>query len=216
MPVQPFRVLFRRLGNNADMSIENLRMKTIACMALCMMLCPSDIAPRSTVMDETGAAVRHIFAAFQVCFGDQKVTVTFHGIKNDTTRTGFTVTLPAASDHLLDPVAALRTYMDRTESTRASLQPAPVFISLSQPYHALTADTIRKVLDSAIVQAGLTGRGYSAKCFRPTGATYAVELGYDPEIVMRIGRWKTRSVFFDHYVHSQVPVDYTSAVLDHD
>ena len=70
-------------------------------------------------------------------------------------------------------------------------------------------------LDSAINMAGLSNQGYSAKCFRPTGATYAIQLGYDPEIIMRVGRWKTRSVFFEHYVHSQVPSDYTSALLQH-
>ena len=54
------------------------------------------------------------------------------------------------------------------------------------------------------------------KSFRPTGATIAIETGCDLEITMRQGRWKTRSVFFDHYVHFKTPVSMSSDILSHD
>ena len=55
---------------------------------------------------------------------------------------------------------------------------------------------------------------YSAKDFRPTGATVAIDNGTDPEVAMQIGRWKTRSVFFSHYVHSTPPADYSQKLFD--
>ena len=63
--------------------------------------------------------------------------------------------------------------------------------------------------------AGLHGHGFSAKSFRPTGATSAIDIGCDPKVVHRLGWWKTESVFFEHYVHSRTDVYYTQSLLDH-
>ena len=217
MPVAPLRHMLYSLGDNMQMDIDKLRLKALTSLALVCMLRPSDIAPRTNEVDATtGNSTRRIFGASQVRFRDNAVTITFLGIKNDTSRSGFEVTLPASQDKLLDPVHTLQTYLLRTEACRRQIDREPVFITLQEPYHAISADTARHILDNAINLAGLSGHGFSAKCFRPTGATYAVELGYDPELVMRIGRWKTRSVFFDHYVHSQVPSNFTTSLLDHD
>ncbi len=71
-------------------------------------------------------------------------------------------------------------------------------------------------MNEAIRLAGLNNQGFSAKSFRPTGATIAIDSGCDPEITMRQGRWKTRSVFFEHYVHSKPPVSMSSDILLHD
>ena len=132
--------------------------------------------------------------------------------------TARTTTQPAlaAENNELDPVETLHFYMESTASARAQVPWHPVFLSLHAPYHGLTADTIRDILDTAIVHAGLAGQIYSAKCFSPTGATYAVQLGYDPNVIMKIGRWKTSSMFFYHYVHAQIPLDYTDNLLNHD
>lgn len=214
MPVEPFRQLFYRLGDNIAMPLKDLRMKVITSLALTLMLRPSDLAPRSVQLDPvSGGTKPMIFSSDMVTF-DGSVTIKFLGIKNDSTRTGFEVSLPPAQDKFLDPVDALRSYMIRTEDIRQSLPNRPVLISLNRPYHVLTADSIAHILCSAIVEANLGGLGYSAKSFRPTGATYAIKLGYDPEQVMRLGRWKTRSVFFEHYVHSQIPENYTSSILN--
>ena len=68
-------------------------------------------------------------------------------------------------------------------------------------------------MEEAIRTAGLENKGYSAKSFRPTGATAAIDSGENPDIVMKTGRWKTASVFRDRYVHSQPPIDHTHSVL---
>ena len=166
MPIEPFVALFQSWPSNADLQIAQLRSKAITLLAIVCMLRPSDIAPRTVVMDgESGLMTRRIFSMDQVQFGDKELTLTLHGIKNDTSRTGFVVTLPSASDDVLDPVTSLKAYITRTDHARTGLTPAPVFLSLKAPYHALTADTISQILNDSITQAGLGGKGYSAKCY---------------------------------------------------
>ena len=77
--------------------------------------------------------------------------------------------------------------MDRTDKFRSI--DGPVFLTLYKPY----ASTVAKILNDAIVLAGLSRDQFSAKSFRPTGATRAVEQNFDPDLVMQTGRWKTRS-----------------------
>ena len=62
-------------------------------------------------------------------------------------------------------------------------------------------------MEEAIRIEGMGNQGYSAKTFRPTGATAAIDSGKNPDIVMKTGRWKTASVFRDHHVHSHPPAD---------
>jgi integrase len=102
--------------------------------------------------------------------------------------------------------------MTRTARDRLQAKGA-VFLSLSQPPTPLSAAGVAAILTQAISLAGLAHQGFTAKSFRPTGATAAVSLGHDPEKVRRLGRWKTQSVFFDHYVHTKLPSDYTDSVL---
>ena len=55
--------------------------------------------------------------------------------------------------------------------------------------------------------------GFSAKSFRPTGATVAIEEGHDAADVMKVGRWKTQTVFYEHYVHSKTPASFTESII---
>ena len=47
MPIQAFRNLFHHMGPNEQLSISDLRMKTITLMALVFMTRPSDLAPKA-------------------------------------------------------------------------------------------------------------------------------------------------------------------------
>ena len=75
------------------------------------------------------------------------------------------------SNELLCPVHALKTYIARTEQYR-SIGNQAVFLGLRAPHKALEADSIARDMDNAIRLAGL--QGYTAKDFRPTGATHAI------------------------------------------
>ena len=45
------------------------------------------------------------------------------------------------------------------------------FLALNPPYAAIVAKTVAGIMNEAIALVGLSGKGYSAKSFRPTGAT---------------------------------------------
>jgi hypothetical protein len=216
MPVNAFRDLFMSWGPNETLPIKDLRLKAICLLSLTIMLRPSDIAPRAQVYDPASNVVsRMIFSTNDITFElDGSVSINFMGIKNDVQRTGFVVKVPKHDNVKLDPVAALKAYIARTEALRPSPS-NPVFVSLKAPYHAITSSTVSSVLESAITLAGLDTTKFSAKSFRPTGATVAIEEGNDPDVVMKLGRWKTASVFYEHYVHSRTPLTYTNDLLNH-
>lgn len=109
----------------------------------------------------------------------------------------------------MDPVSCLRVYIDRTAAYRPS-DTKPLFITLTAPYKAISSSTVSNILDEVINLAGLAGKGFKAKSFRPTGATLAVSRGAIPETVMQIGRWKTKEVFMNHYVYPRAPETFTS------
>lgn len=217
LPIEPFVLMFKEWAENDMLPIADLRLKVITLMALTLMLRPSDIAPRSVHYDSSSDTTTHTtFSRDQLRFReDGSVDVVFHGIKNDTDRKGFQCSMFPHQDRKLDPVGALEVYLHRTglqlpkgEAVR------PVFLSLNRPFHAISADTIGSILKEAITRAGLGSKGFTAKSFRPTGAQAAVDLGVDPKTAQQMGRWKTESVFFSHYVHAKPSSDYSNRLLD--
>jgi hypothetical protein len=214
MPMSAFTQLFLSWPSNKDLSESDLRLKCITLLALSVMLRPSDIAPKSKkFVPETLSFTDNFFDRNQVKFiPDGGVELTFFGIKNDTDRSGFTVNLPAHEQEKLDPGKTLKDYMDRTEQ-HCPTSGRPLFLTLTNPRKHVESSTVGRILESAIDKAGLSGKGFTAKSFRPTGATVAIEQGHDPDIVMKIGKWKTKSVFFNHYVHSRVANSFTSSIF---
>ena len=219
MPVEPFHDLFLQWGENCGLSVKQLRLKCITLLSLAFMLRPSDIAPKGVLFDATSCAdERLILGMDQVIFEpDGKLTIKFLGIKNDTSREGFEATIPPAANALCDPIITLKTYIDRTQSMRqpqGRSEKLPVFLGLSKPYRAISASTVANILSEAIDLAGLQGHGFSAKSFRPTGATKCVAAGILlTELIMQVGRWKTKEVFFNNYVHKVVPDSFTDIII---
>ena len=214
LPQEPFMELFMSWPENEDLTVSRLRLKTITLLAFTFMLRPSDIAPKSVVNSSTsGIENQLVFSTDRVKFMENgELQIQFFGIKNDTHRDGFSVSVPPASNPKLDPVDALRTYIRRTNHLRPQ-DTKPVFLTSVKPYRAITASTVAKVLEDAIYLAGLDLNLYSAKCFRPSAATRAIESGFDPDKARRIGRWKTPSVFFEHYVYDNTPSAFTDYML---
>ena len=154
-----------------------------------------------------------LFTTDQVCFhNDGSLTLVLFGIKNDASRTGFEIKIPGGSQPMVDPVACLWCYIDKTEPHRPPSK--PVFMALKSPYSAIAPATVAKILQKAIERAGLGGQGYTARSFRPTGATAAIASGCLPETAMQLGRWKTKEVFFNRYVYPRAPDSYTDDVLN--
>ena len=166
---------------------------------------PSDLAPQALVF-VGGDHKNSVLRVDQVCFlpnGYMKVRL--FGTKNDTNRKGFEVTLPPASNKIVDPASCLKVYIERTALQRLCTDEQPLFLTLTKPYKAITSSTVADQLCQAIKLSGLGGRGYSAKSFRPTAATIAVDSGCNPDIARQVGRWQSPTVFFEHYVHSVPP-----------
>lgn len=208
IPTEPFNQLYRSLGSNVDLKLKDLREKSIVLLAFTAMLRPSDIAPKGVVFNkQSNSTKKVIFNLGQLHFKtDGSLIIDFQGIKNDTDRSGFSVTIRPTTDCLIDPVCALKTYIEQTNEQRVQNPDNPVFLTLTKPYRAIDSNTVSNILKSALKRVGLQAEGFRPKDFRPTGATKAVEGLEDPKKVMRLGRWKTESVFYDHYVHS-VPSD---------
>ena len=69
------------------------------------------------------------------------------------------------------------------------------------------------MLNEAIKSTRLDNQGFSAKSFRPTGATKSIAAGVIPEIVMKVGRWATKVVFLNNYVHKVAPASFTDNIV---
>ena len=211
LPIERFTEMFKEWGPNEILSIKQLRLKAITLLALSLMLRPSDVAPNAKYFDEETLSLQKVlFTTDMLKFDDDGVHVTFFGIKNDVQRAGFVVFLPMNVDPIIDPVSCVKCYISRTEDIRSD---KAVFLSLKLPYKGLASSSIANILEESIELAGLGGQGFSAKSFRPTGATVAIKKGVNPKVVQQIGRWKSTDVFFQHYVHSKTPSEFTSKVL---
>lgn len=213
LPVTVLLDFFRAWPNNNELDTKRLRMKTLTLLALVLMLRPSDVAPKAKTFDPwSWSSCPVVFAKQDVVFRDDgHAYIWIHGTKNDTDRAGFQIDLAPHRDLKLDPVTTLQTYIARTDSVRPS-DTQPVFLTLHKPHKAISAGTVATILQDMLKLARLYPE-YTAKDFRPTGATYLVQSGFDPDLVMQIGRWKTRSIFFEHYVHAKMPDNLSELLL---
>ena len=212
MPAKAFTDLFVSWEDDAKLPLKALGLKVITLMALAFMARPSDLAPVAEQFDpSSNKSSAYVLSRDQIQFhNDNSMTVTFFGTKNDTSRTGFEVRIPASSEPKVNVVGSLKCYLQRTETLVG--EDNAVFLALNAPYKALRAEGVKKVLAEAISLAGLDGQGFTPRCFRPTGANAAIEAGCTPEAAMQIGRWKTKEVFFNHYVYPKAPQNFTKGV----
>ena len=64
----------------------------------------------------------------------------------------------------------------------------PVFLSLSAFCQVIKACSKAKILDDAMLLAGMGNMGFTTKSFCPTMATIAVDENINPDIVRKVGR----------------------------
>ena len=211
MPNEPFKTLFLGWEDNQFLDLRRLRLKALTLLGLSVMLRPSDVAPKSIHAEDEHFSPNE-FTRQNIEFRKDDMVLYLFGIKNDYKRDGFRVVLPRLENTKLCPVDALETYIIRTDS-KVKAKNAAVFLSLMKPYQGLSASGVAAILNKAIDMAGLSGKGYSAKCFRPTGATTAVEAGLSPDTIRAVGRWKNAETFEKHYVHSAPAAHFTSKIL---
>ena len=85
---------------------------------------------------------------------------------------GFEVNVSPTSVAKLDPVQALRTYIECTAHIRPP--DGAVFFTLPPPYKAVSHGTVSNILAEAIQTVDLDNKLYKPKDFPPTGATVQV------------------------------------------
>jgi|GEM_PF-5577106 len=188
MPIQAFLSMFASWGSNEQLSTGRLRQKAVTLLALAAMCRPSDLSPIGGTMNRG-----------QIKFHSSGMTVLFFGIKNDADRHGFEVQVDRVENVVICPVACMQAYLKRTENLVVG-DKSPVFISLVQPFKGVNAQTIASILRESIKDAGLPDT-FTARSFRPTGATAAVVGGVDPHTARSLGRWKSEQVFFERYLY---------------
>ena len=115
-----------------------------------------------------------------------------------------------ASDPVICPVRTLEDYLERTSGAGPK---GPVFVLLKDVYKPVMVTVISGILNKAIKLAGLDSKVYSAKNFRPTSATAAVESGLVPDQLRAIGQWHCQETFECHYVHALPDKVFTDKVL---
>ena len=80
---QPFIEILKKLSDNEELSFEDLRLKTLTSVALCLMLCPLDVAPRAVKL-ENGVRKNIQFTAEKIKeTSDRALSLYFFGIRND-------------------------------------------------------------------------------------------------------------------------------------
>ena len=174
MPQQPFMQMFMNGENNELLSLEDLKLKCLVLLAPCLMLRSSDVAPRAMVF-QGDVPTSLQFTTDQIEFlPNGSAAIYLHSIKNYANCNGFQVFLCPSGNSKVCPVDTLRCYSDRTAVLNPK-EPCPVFVVLVKPFAALSSNSVAVILNKAIDKAALGGLGYSAKKFRPTGATAAIE-----------------------------------------
>lgn len=146
--------------------------------------------------------------------------MTLLGHKTDGPKRGITISMPRSSYVPTCPVAYLDEYMRRTSNYRIAPHKygTPVFLALrprwaanssrSEPrwHFGLTKASIGTVLTSFLRKVGITDAAYTARSFRPTGATIAYLSGVPIEHILHVGRWAPNSLklVVDTYAHTDL------------
>ena len=75
----------------------------------------------------------------------------------------------------------------------------------------LGSQRIANIMKTTLMKAGINET--TARSFRKTGASTAINKGAEPDLVMKLGRWKSVDVFYKHYV-DWAQADLTDAILN--
>jgi hypothetical protein len=124
------------------------------------------------------------------------------GFKTDGAAKGETFRINGCSVPKVCPVRTLHSYLLHRGTSR-----------ITDSVFKVGAQRISRILASVLKKAGLDTDIFTARCFRSGGATSGIEAGVDPYVLMKIGRWKSADVFFNHYVAARPQHSVTDKIL---
>lgn len=126
-----------------------------------------------------------------------------------------TMSIPFLPGNKACAAAAFREYWLASESLRnvcprAKHDTGPVWVSLASPVKPLSAERISKIISKSLQEAGVKARTHSV---RGRGASSALDAGFSPWSVMRLGRWRSQEVINRHYYKSAATTAVSSSLL---
>jgi len=195
-PVQKLTDYLIELGPNNALDLKTLRAKAVCLLALVGLFRPSDL---------------ELIKLDHLTFSESAVSIANFGGKTDKDMAGIPTTITRSSSDRLCPVRTLQDYITKTKATRDRIPDHPVFLYLNKLAEPLGSQRIAKVMSLTLKEAGIDNT--TAKSFRKTGASTAINKGADPDLVMKLGRWKSVDVFYKHYVDWD-QADLTNVILE--
>ena len=141
--------------------------------------------------------------------------ITLFGHKTDKAYRGSTVSVHylAGMDWIAVCAAScLKEYLLRTLVCKPSKCEC-VWLSQVPPHKPLSKDHVASICKSFLCSAGYTSDWITARSLRSSGASHAIQQKVDPHVVMQLGRWNNPTMFWKHYVHSQLPEGYSEQVM---
>jgi hypothetical protein len=196
LPVLPLVRWLRTMPDTPHLSVQQLRVKCAALAAVVLIARPSDL---------TCVALDGIEFADDL----STMTVSLLAFKNDYHRDGAVLSVQACSEPKLCLVRAAHRLV--REVRRRWPRASHLFVS-DNDGKPLKAASVSRLLKSACEAAGM-GERFSARNFRPGGATRGLAAGLPLDLVMHIGRWRDCNTVYDHYLRSSPGVNTTDALL---
>ena len=196
-PISKLTSYLSELGEDDTLEVKTLRAKAIVLLALVGLFRPSDL--ERIKLDHLN-------------FGPNSVVIANFGGKTDKDMAGIPTTITGSSSVLLCPVRALHNYITRTEQNRQRLSEKSIFLYLNDKQaEPLGSQRIAKIMTLTLQAAGIDDT--TARSFRKSGASAAINKGTDPDLIMKLGRWKSVDVFYKHYVDWD-KADLTDTILN--
>ena len=140
---------------------------------------------------------------------DAPAHLTWYLKKDNKIGLGFEETLLGHSHPKIDPVAALKCYIacTNTQHPRDTLSYFTLPGSFCCYYRTHTW--------GIHMYSWLLCLELTMKSFQPTSATTTIQIGLDPDIVLKMGKGGTREVFYKYTVHADTPQEFCNVLFNH-
>ncbi|GFO17339.1 hypothetical protein PoB_004384400 [Plakobranchus ocellatus] len=119
-----------------------------------------------------------------------------------------------STDDTVSPSDTVRSRAPLASVPPGSISPTEQFSAadIQRDFERIRDSLVRIPVPTGLKEAGL-GPEFTARCFRPTGATAAVLGGVAAHTARSLGRWKTDDVFFNRYVFPLDPDSITDKMF---
>jgi len=196
LPVLPLVQWLRSLPDTPQLSSERLRVKCAALLAVVLIARPADLA--CITLD--GIVISEDLS---------EMTISLLAFKNDYHRDGAVLRVQACS---VPKLCLIRTVHRLVGVVRRRWPRASHLFVGDNNGKPLKPASISRLLKDACQAAGIGDR-YTARNFRPGGATRGIAAGLPLDLVMHIGRWRDINTVYAHYLRSSPGANTTDALL---